>query len=66
MPSELPRTPQETYQHLLNGPRANGHMPLLEDEVLFFPAVRPWITWRGVLVFISGAIFVALISGTVR
>jgi len=63
MPSELPRTPHETYQSLLNGPHANGHMPLLEDEVLFFPVVRPWITWRGVLVFISGAIFVALIMG---
>ena len=64
MPSELPKTPHETYQSLLNGSRSNTHMPIVghEGAYLAVPS-RPWITWRGVLVFISGAIFVALIMG---
>jgi len=73
MPSELPRTPHETYQSLLNGPHANGHMPIVGYEVAYLGvpsrprfARRPWVTWRGVLVFISGAIFVVVLMGTVR
>ena len=67
MPSELPKSPGETYQSLLNGSHSNTHMPIVGYEVAYLSAPsRPWVTWRGALVFISGAIFVVVLMGTVR
>lgn len=67
MPSELAKQPYETHQRLLNGPQANTHMPLVGNEVAYLPMPsRPWVTWRGLLAFASGVLFLAIILGAAR
>ena len=62
MPSEQPNQPQETHQSLLNGSHSNTHMPIVGYEVAYLSAPsRPWVTWRGALVFISGAMFIFML-----